>query len=184
MGSFPFARRYLGNRCFFLFLALLRCFSSGGSPCITMDSLCSDGGSLRRVAPFRYPRITGYLLLTVAFRSLSRLSSALSAKASTLCSLSLDLKCAGSHTPAFGVASPTGRFLSFALSPMKLKIFLFTLDVFSSVCSFQGAIYRNPKGYYLKVFLQSPALPYRLQYSTIGRLWLNRRVRHGNGCFP
>ena len=31
MGSFPFARRYLGNRCFFLFLRLLRCFSSPGS---------------------------------------------------------------------------------------------------------------------------------------------------------
>ena len=28
MGSFPFARRYLENRCFFLFLGLLRCFSS------------------------------------------------------------------------------------------------------------------------------------------------------------
>ena len=28
LGSFPFARRYLGNRCFFLFLGLLRCFSS------------------------------------------------------------------------------------------------------------------------------------------------------------
>ena len=28
MASFPFARRYLGNRCFFLFLELLRCFSS------------------------------------------------------------------------------------------------------------------------------------------------------------
>ena len=91
LGSSDFARRYFRNRSFFLFLALLRCFSSGGSPCITMDSLCSDGGSLRRVAPFRYPRITGYLLLTVAFRSLSRLSSALSAKAFTLCSLSLDL---------------------------------------------------------------------------------------------
>ena len=42
------------------------------------------------VSPFRYPRITGYLLLTVAFRSLSRLSSALSAKASALCSYSLN----------------------------------------------------------------------------------------------
>ena len=30
LGSFPFARRYLGNRCFFLFLRLLRCFSSPG----------------------------------------------------------------------------------------------------------------------------------------------------------
>ena len=28
LGSFPFARRYLGNRCFFLFLRVLRCFSS------------------------------------------------------------------------------------------------------------------------------------------------------------
>ena len=36
------------------------------------------------VSPFRYPRIFGYLLLPAAFRSLSRLSSALSAKASTL----------------------------------------------------------------------------------------------------
>ena len=34
--------------------------------------------------PFRYLRIIGYVLLPEAFRSLSRLSSALSAKASTL----------------------------------------------------------------------------------------------------
>ena len=84
MGSFHFARRYFGNRCFFLFLRLLRCFSSPGSPCIPMDSVCSDGGILRRVSPFRYLRINGYLLLPEAFRSLSRLSSALSAKASTI----------------------------------------------------------------------------------------------------
>ena len=32
LASFPFARRYLGNRCFFLFLRLLRCFSSAGLP--------------------------------------------------------------------------------------------------------------------------------------------------------
>ena len=36
------------------------------------------------VSPFRYPWIKGYLHLPMAFRSLSRLSSALSAKASTL----------------------------------------------------------------------------------------------------
>ena len=42
LASYPFARRYSGNRCFFLFLPLLRCFSSRRSPCITMDSLCSD----------------------------------------------------------------------------------------------------------------------------------------------
>ena len=31
---------------------------------------------------------------------------------------------------------------------------------------------------------QPPALPYRLQYSTIGRLSLNLRVRDGYACFP
>ena len=37
------------------------------------------------VPPFRYLRIVRYLPLPAAFRSLSRLSSALSAKASALC---------------------------------------------------------------------------------------------------
>ena len=36
------------------------------------------------VPPFRHPRINAYLQLPAAFRSLSRLSSALSAKASAL----------------------------------------------------------------------------------------------------
>ena len=42
-----------------------------------------------RIAPFRHPRIKAYLQLPAAFRSLSRLSSAPSAKASALrpCSL-------------------------------------------------------------------------------------------------
>ena len=92
LGSSVFARRYSQNRyIFFLFLRLLRCFSSPGSPRIPMDSEYGDGGLLRRVSPFRHLRVTGYLLLTAAFRSLSRLSSALSAKASALCSLQLNL---------------------------------------------------------------------------------------------
>ena len=84
LGSFHFARRYFGNRCFFLFLRLLRCFSSPGSLRTPMYSVYGDRSSSGRVSPFRHPRIDGYLLLPVAFRSLSRLSSALSAKASTL----------------------------------------------------------------------------------------------------
>ena len=84
LGSFHFARRYFENRVFFLFLRLLRCFSSPDSLPYVMDWRTDDGGLLRRVSPFRYLRINGYLLLTVAYRSLSRLSSALSAKASTL----------------------------------------------------------------------------------------------------
>ena len=90
LGSFHFARRYFGNRFFFLFLRLLRCFSSPGSPCMPMYSPCSDWSSSRRVSPFRHLRINGHLLLPAAFRSLSRLSSALSAKASTLRSFLLD----------------------------------------------------------------------------------------------
>lgn len=43
------------------------------------------------VSPFGHLRVTGYLLLAAAFRSLSRPSSALSAKASTLRSSLFDL---------------------------------------------------------------------------------------------
>ena len=91
LGPSHFARRYSGNRCFFLFLRLLRCFSSPGSPPCVMDWRMDDRSSSCRVSPFRYLRLSGYLLLPAAFRSLSRLSSALSAKASTLRSYSLDL---------------------------------------------------------------------------------------------
>ncbi len=37
LGSSGFARRYFRNRCFFLFLRLLRCFSSPGSRPMAMD---------------------------------------------------------------------------------------------------------------------------------------------------
>ena len=92
LASFHFARRYFGNRVFFLFLRLLRCFSSPGSLPYVMDWRMDDWSSSSRVSPFRYLRIDGYLLLPAAFRSLSRLSSALSAKASTLRSFLLDLR--------------------------------------------------------------------------------------------
>ena len=56
-----------------------------------MYSLCSDWSFSSRVSPFRYLRVIGYLLLTAAFRSLSRPSSALSAKASSLRPYQLNL---------------------------------------------------------------------------------------------
>ena len=63
-----------------------------------MDWRMDDWSLSSRVSPFRYLRINGYLLLPVAFRSLSRLSSALSAKASTLRSFLLDLfRCIALH---------------------------------------------------------------------------------------
>ena len=89
LGSSAFARRYLRNHGCFLFLCLLRCFSSAGSRPHTMDSCTVAAVFPQQVSPFRDPRITGYLLLPAAYRSLSRLSSALSAKASTLRSFCL-----------------------------------------------------------------------------------------------
>ena len=47
--------------------------------------------SARRVSPFRHPRIIAYVQLPAAFRSLSRLSSAPSARASALCPTMLNL---------------------------------------------------------------------------------------------
>ena len=90
LGSFPFARRYSGNRCFFLFLRVLRCFSSPGSLPYVMYWRMDDSGLHCRVSPFGYLRVIRCLLLTAAFRSLSRPSSAPSAKASAPCTYQLN----------------------------------------------------------------------------------------------
>ena len=87
LASFPFARRYLENRCFFLFLLLLRCFSSEGFLHAAMYLLHSDKVLPYRVSPFGNLRVNGYLLLTAAYRSLSRPSSAPDAKSFSLRSL-------------------------------------------------------------------------------------------------
>ncbi len=76
LGSSTFARRYSQNHYCFLFLRLLRCFSSPGSP-LTLQS--GDHASRGRVAPFGYLRIISYVPIPAAFRSLSRPSSPLGA---------------------------------------------------------------------------------------------------------
>ena len=77
LGSSRFARRYSGNRFFFLFLQLLRCFSSLRLPSTALTAL--DNTSRYWVPPFGYLRIIAYLLLPEAFRGSSRPSSASSA---------------------------------------------------------------------------------------------------------
>ena len=107
LGCSHFARRYSGNRTFFLFLRLLRCFSSPGSPPCVMCWRMDTQGSPAWVSPFRHLRINGYLPLPAAFRSLSRLSSAPSAKASALCPYLLDLVLSYcSPCPPRGIALP------------------------------------------------------------------------------
>ena len=80
LGSSHFARHYSGNHFCFLFLRVLRCFSSPGLPPVYTEYPTCIGW----VAPFGYPRIKGYLHLPAAFRSLSRPSSPPRAKASTM----------------------------------------------------------------------------------------------------
>ena len=87
-GFSDFARHYFRNLGWCIFLELLRCFSSPGSPRIPMYSVCDTpkGG-------FPHSEISGSKLicqLPEAYRRLSRPSSPIIAKASTTCSYSLD----------------------------------------------------------------------------------------------
>ncbi len=71
LGSSPFARRYWG---------IVLTFSSCGYldvsvPHVRLRNIAGCRDCSRRVAPFGHPRVKGYLLLAVAFRSLSRPSS-------------------------------------------------------------------------------------------------------------
>ena len=72
LASFPFARHYWGNLGWFLFLALLRCFSSGGSPHIPMNSVYDTW--LWHHADCSIRKSAGQSLLT-AHRSLSQLTT-------------------------------------------------------------------------------------------------------------
>ena len=85
LGCAPFARHYWGYHCCFLFLRVLRCFSSPGLPPLLEDDRSSTG----RVVPFGNPRINGHLRLPAAYRSLSRPSSPVRAKASAMCPFTL-----------------------------------------------------------------------------------------------
>lgn len=77
LASSAFARHYSRNHYCFLFLCLLRCFSSAGSRRF-------DVSSTHQVAPFGHLRIIGRLHLPAAFRSLPRPSSPPGAKASPI----------------------------------------------------------------------------------------------------
>ena len=81
LGSSYFARHYFRNRVFFLFLWVLRCFSS---PRYLLSHYFTHVMVIRLLPLIEFPHsdiygYNGYLLLPVAFRSLSRPSSALGA---------------------------------------------------------------------------------------------------------
>ena len=113
LGSSRFARRYSGNHFCFLLLRLLRCFSSPGSPPRAMDSPADMRVFPAWVSPFRNLRIFAHVPLPAAFRSLSRLSSAPSAKASAPRPFQLD---PGRRPLAWGPAASLSFLLWFSLS--------------------------------------------------------------------
>ena len=84
LGYSDFARRYSRNHYCFLFLQVLRWFTSLGLLLPPMYSVTDSRGSLGRVAPFGNPRISDCLRLPGAYRSLPRPSSPACAKASTV----------------------------------------------------------------------------------------------------
>ena len=87
LGSVPFARHYSGHRYFFLFLRVLRCFSSPRSPRLTPVS-----GRLPDGLP--HSEIPGSKLVAVP-RGFSQLSTSFFASGSL-----------GIHRPPFLISSP------------------------------------------------------------------------------
>jgi hypothetical protein len=93
LGSSPFARHYSGSRGFFPFLRLLRCFSSPA--CHLLPYRFRQGHARITTRRFPHSEIPGSKVgqhLPRAYRSRPRPSSALGAKASTVCPCSLDQK--------------------------------------------------------------------------------------------
>jgi hypothetical protein len=91
LGSSPFARHYSGNRGFFPFLRLLRCFSSPA--CRLLPYVFRQRHTRITTCGFPHSEIPGSKVgqhLPRAYRSHPRPSSALGAKASTVCPSSLD----------------------------------------------------------------------------------------------
>ena len=93
LGSSPFARHYSGSRGFFPFLRLLRCFSSPA--CRRLPYVFRQRHTRITTCGFPHSEIPGSKVgqhLPRAYRSRPRPSSALGAKASTVCPCSLDSK--------------------------------------------------------------------------------------------
>ena len=132
------------NHFCFLFLGVLRCFSSPGSPLASQDAGIASGG----LPHSEIHGCNGYLLLTVAYRSLSRPSSASCAKASTVCPYHLLLD--GSvHT--YTPAASRSPVRSDAIFLKKKNI------VFVTLCSSQGTARASPRDRTLRALARRKA---------------------------
>ncbi len=92
-------------------------------------------------------------------------------------------KCSRRLSPSSSERSSDGDGEVRTLDPLLARQVLSQLS-YIPMCRFlrRSRLLQSPKT--LKRIWQPPALPGRLQPSTIGRLGLNHRVRDGNGCDP
>ena len=114
---------------------------------------------LSRVSPFRYLRIVAHVQLPAAFRSLSRLSSALSAKASTLRSCLLNL------SPFMPSVTLLGLLPSYFYEGL-LALFCVSFDTRVCCCKLSGMLCIPwPRMSCHISFLQTLILKILIQYS-------------------
>ena len=148
-GLFRVRSPLLTESNFFLFLRVLRCFSSPG--CLRRAYVFSARRRGMAPAGFAHSEIhgsSGYVLLTVAYRSLSRPSSASCAKASTVCPYHLLLD--GSvHT--YTPAASRSPVRSDAIFLKKKNI------VFVTLCSSQGTARASPRDRTLRALARRKA---------------------------
>ena len=122
----------------------------GCPPMRLLIHLMVTGHYSGRVPPFGYPWITAYLRLPMAFRSLSRPSSAISALASTLRSFSLDLASSAPRLPKTLSRSAARGSSSFVV-PVQFSRCVFEFSLARSLKTIQKALrspspFRPPSG--------------------------------------
>ena len=129
-GLFRFRSPLLTESFHFLFLRLLRCFTSPGvAPAVLCVRAAGTGHDSSRVTPFGNPRVIACLPLTVAYRSFPRPSSPIGTKASImhsfyLCKLYfLPLLCSFQRAPAPQCRPPDIECLPARFDPPLASVF-------------------------------------------------------------
>ena len=146
MGCSLFARHYSGSRGFFPFLRLLRCFSSPA--CHYPPYVFRREHARITTRRFPHSEIPGSKVgqhLTRAYRSRPRPSSALSAKASTVCSCSLDRK---EHvSPLWSFQGALGRGWLALRQPLRLEGSRAPVPQNSTACSNEVDVFLGEAGH-------------------------------------
>ena len=89
-----------------------------------------------------------------------------------------------SYTPTDAVPSSVVSLVSFLFDGLSRWLPPMGLSGLEPPTSRLSGVRSNRLSYKPPQIWQPPALPHRLQCSTIGRLGLNHRVRDENGCLP